>query len=193
MTKWGLLFGSIVKCGAFHRNLSSKALLLAGLSIILPFFTCGYAPQGYISNRTLKYGLRTIAAMSCLGNGYSGNHLIKTKTAGQISLYILAIAFPSFITTIPMTNIKICVILIGKYFYMCYYIIVRREHYMKSYSSREVIKMLKADGWYEVNVFGHHQYKHPTKKGRTTVKHPDKNIPLPTLKRIEQQSGLSFK
>lgn len=23
---------------------------------------------------------------------------------------------------------------------------------MKSYSSREVIKMLKADGWYEVNV-----------------------------------------
>ena len=25
---------------------------------------------------------------------------------------------------------------------------------MKSYSSREVIKMLKADGWYEVNVTG---------------------------------------
>lgn len=26
-------------------------------------------------------------------------------------------------------------------------------------------------GWYEVNVEGsHHQYKHPTKKGRTTVK-----------------------
>ena len=23
---------------------------------------------------------------------------------------------------------------------------------MKSYSSREVLKMLKADGWYEVNV-----------------------------------------
>jgi len=31
---------------------------------------------------------------------------------------------------------------------------------MKSYSSREVIKMLEADGWYEVNVVGsHHQYK----------------------------------
>lgn len=65
---------------------------------------------------------------------------------------------------------------------------------MKSYSSREVIKMLKADGWYEVNVVGNqHQCKHPAKKGRTTVKHPDKNIPLPTLKRIEQPSGLSFK
>ena len=45
---------------------------------------------------------------------------------------------------------------------------------MKSYLSREVIKMLKDDGWYEVNVEGsHHQFKHPTKKGRTTIKHPD--------------------
>lgn len=35
---------------------------------------------------------------------------------------------------------------------------------MKSYSSREVIAMLEADGWYEVGVTGsHHQYKHPTK------------------------------
>lgn len=64
---------------------------------------------------------------------------------------------------------------------------------MKSYSSREVIKMLKADGWYEVNVTGsHHQFKHPTKSGRTTVKHPDKDIPLKTLQRIEEQSGLKF-
>ena len=64
---------------------------------------------------------------------------------------------------------------------------------MKSYSSREVIKMLKADGWYEVNVVGsHHQYKHPVKKGRVTVKHPDKDIPLKTLKSIEEQSGLKF-
>ena len=49
---------------------------------------------------------------------------------------------------------------------------------MKSYSSREVIKLLAEDGWYEVNVVGsHHQYKHPTKPGRVTVKHPDKDIP----------------
>lgn len=64
---------------------------------------------------------------------------------------------------------------------------------MKSYSSREVIKMLKADGWYEVNVVGsHHQFKHPVKKGRVTVKHPDKDIPPKTLKSIEKQSGLTF-
>jgi len=50
---------------------------------------------------------------------------------------------------------------------------------MKSYSSREVIQLLKADGWFEVNVVGsHHQFKHPTKKGRVTVKHPDKGIPV---------------
>ena len=65
---------------------------------------------------------------------------------------------------------------------------------MKSYSSREVIKMLKKDGWYEMAVVGsHHQYKHPTKKGRTTVKHPDKDIPIDTLKSIAPQSGLNFK
>ncbi len=65
---------------------------------------------------------------------------------------------------------------------------------MKSYSSREVIKMLKEDGWYEVAVVGsHHQYKHPTKKGRTTVKHPDRDIPVDTLKSIASQSGLNFK
>lgn len=36
---------------------------------------------------------------------------------------------------------------------------------MKSYSSREVIKLLKTDGWYEVSVTGsHHQFKHPIKR-----------------------------
>lgn len=64
---------------------------------------------------------------------------------------------------------------------------------MKSYSSREVIKMLIADGWYEVNVVGsHRQFKHPSKRGRVTVKHPDKDIPPKTLKSIESQSGLRF-
>ena len=65
---------------------------------------------------------------------------------------------------------------------------------MKSYSSREVIRMLKADGWYEVNTEGsHHQFKHPTKKGRTMVKHPTKDIPRKTLDSIERQSGLTFR
>ena len=64
---------------------------------------------------------------------------------------------------------------------------------MKSYSSREIIQALKAEGWYEVHVTGsHHQFKHPVRKGRVTVKHPDKDIPPKTLKSIERQSGLKF-
>ncbi|MGN0956433.1 type II toxin-antitoxin system HicA family toxin [Megasphaera sp.] len=64
---------------------------------------------------------------------------------------------------------------------------------MKSYSSREVLKILKADGWYEVNCEGdHHQFKHPTKPGRVTITHPKKDIPVKTLKRIQQQAGVIF-
>ena len=64
---------------------------------------------------------------------------------------------------------------------------------MRSYSSREVIKMLKADGWYEVHCVGdHHQFKHPTKKGRVTVPHPVKDVTQFVLKRISEQSGIVF-
>jgi predicted RNA binding protein YcfA (HicA-like mRNA interferase family) len=35
---------------------------------------------------------------------------------------------------------------------------------------RDVLKLLNEDGWYLVSTEGsHHQYKHPTKKGRVTV------------------------
>jgi len=64
---------------------------------------------------------------------------------------------------------------------------------MKSYSSREIISILEADGWYEVNHEGSHkQFKHPTKKGRVTVNHPVKDMNIKTLKSIERQSGLKF-
>jgi predicted RNA binding protein YcfA (HicA-like mRNA interferase family) len=60
--------------------------------------------------------------------------------------------------------------------------------------SREVIKLLKADGWYEVNQVGSHkQFKHPTKLGRVTVVHPDRDIPKGTLRSIERQSGLKLR
>jgi predicted RNA binding protein YcfA (HicA-like mRNA interferase family) len=49
--------------------------------------------------------------------------------------------------------------------------------------SRDVIKVLKLDGWYEVNQVGSHkQFKHPTKRGRVTVPHPNRDIPVGTLK-----------
>ncbi|SIR77566.1 Predicted RNA binding protein YcfA, dsRBD-like fold, HicA-like mRNA interferase family [Moraxella cuniculi DSM 21768] len=60
-------------------------------------------------------------------------------------------------------------------------------------SSKAVIKLIKADGWYEVksNSGSHRQFRHPTKKGKVTVPHPRKDIPLPTVKSIMRQAGLS--
>lgn len=64
---------------------------------------------------------------------------------------------------------------------------------MKSYSSREVMKQIEADGWYLVKVTGsHHHYKHPVKSGKVTIKHPSKDVPSKTLKSIALQSGLTF-
>jgi len=64
---------------------------------------------------------------------------------------------------------------------------------MKSYSSGEVIALLKKDGWYLVGCIGdHHQFKHPSKKGRVSVPHPVKDIPLGTLKSISRQAGVTF-
>lgn len=60
-------------------------------------------------------------------------------------------------------------------------------------SSRDVIRALLKDGWYEVNCVGdHHQFKHPTKKGKVTVTHPVKDIPLKTLRSIEKQAGIKI-
>ncbi|MDO4280802.1 MAG: type II toxin-antitoxin system HicA family toxin [Peptococcaceae bacterium] len=64
---------------------------------------------------------------------------------------------------------------------------------MKSISSRQILKMLKADGWVEMRVRGsHHQLRHPVKKGIVTVKHPIKDMPPKTVRSIERQSGLKF-
>lgn len=58
-------------------------------------------------------------------------------------------------------------------------------------TSQEVIRMIEADGWYLVAVKGsHHQFKHPTKPGRTTVPHPRKDLPIGTLNSIKKQAGL---
>jgi predicted RNA binding protein YcfA (HicA-like mRNA interferase family) len=61
-------------------------------------------------------------------------------------------------------------------------------------NSRDVISVLKANGWYEVAHEGSHkQFKHAKIVGRVTVPHPRRDIPIGTLKSIEKQSGLKFK
>lgn len=58
--------------------------------------------------------------------------------------------------------------------------------------AREILKKLKADGWYEVEQRGSHvQLKHPSKPGKVTVPdHGSKDIPTGTLKQIMKQAGL---
>jgi predicted RNA binding protein YcfA (HicA-like mRNA interferase family) len=64
----------------------------------------------------------------------------------------------------------------------------------KSLSSREIIDRLKADGWELVNVKGsHHQFRHPAKPGRVTVPHPERDLPIGTIKSIEAQAGLKLR
>jgi predicted RNA binding protein YcfA (HicA-like mRNA interferase family) len=61
-------------------------------------------------------------------------------------------------------------------------------------NSRDVISALKADGWFVVNQVGSHvQFKHGRKKGRVTVPHPSKHVPVGTLRSIEKQAGLKLR
>ncbi|KAA0571121.1 type II toxin-antitoxin system HicA family toxin [Azospirillum sp. Sh1] len=61
-------------------------------------------------------------------------------------------------------------------------------------SSREVISLLKADGWREVSHEGSHKhFKHPTKEGRVTVPSPARDLPPGTIKSIERQSGVKLR
>jgi len=60
-------------------------------------------------------------------------------------------------------------------------------------NSTEVIRRLKRAGWVEVHTKGSHvHFKHPERSGKVTVPHPRKDLPLGTLKSIEQQSGLKL-
>ncbi len=57
---------------------------------------------------------------------------------------------------------------------------------------RNVLKLLKGDGWFLIGTEGsHRQFKHPTKKGRVTVPgKPNDELPPGTLNSILKQAGL---
>jgi predicted RNA binding protein YcfA (HicA-like mRNA interferase family) len=60
--------------------------------------------------------------------------------------------------------------------------------------SREIIRRLKDDGWFEVAQVGSHkQFKHATKPGRVTVPSPRKDVPMGTLRSIEKQAGIKLR
>jgi predicted RNA binding protein YcfA (HicA-like mRNA interferase family) len=62
---------------------------------------------------------------------------------------------------------------------------------MKVYKVKEVIKMLEDDGWIRLKYRGdHRQYKHPTKKGKVTVRgKPNEEIDQFLLNSIWKQAG----
>lgn len=73
--------------------------------------------------------------------------------------------------------------------------LIQTKSSMKTVKVSEIIRRLKADGWYLANHDGtsHRQYKHPVKKGKVTVNgglSDDRSGFL--LKSIEKQSGLKF-
>jgi ycfA family protein len=71
---------------------------------------------------------------------------------------------------------------------LTYVIIILLGGYM---SSKEIIKMLEADGWILRAVEGsHHHFKHPSKKGKVTVPHPNKDLHIKTVNSILKQAGL---
>jgi predicted RNA binding protein YcfA (HicA-like mRNA interferase family) len=64
---------------------------------------------------------------------------------------------------------------------------------MKGYSSREVKRILEANGWFIVHIVGDHfQFKHPTIKGKVTLTHPVKDVAIHIMKDIEKKTGLKL-
>ena len=63
---------------------------------------------------------------------------------------------------------------------------------MTSYSSKDVIQILLKDGWTVKRQRGSHvQLEHPTKKGKVTVPHPNKDLPMKTVQTIMKQANLN--
>jgi hypothetical protein len=58
-------------------------------------------------------------------------------------------------------------------------------------SSSDLIRLVEKDGWVIKSVNGsHHHFKHPTKKGKVTIPHPRKDLPIGTVNAILKQAGL---
>lgn len=56
---------------------------------------------------------------------------------------------------------------------------------------REILKILRRDGWYEIDQSGSHlQMAHPTKPGKVTIPKHSGDIRPGTLNSIYKQAGL---
>jgi predicted RNA binding protein YcfA (HicA-like mRNA interferase family) len=59
-------------------------------------------------------------------------------------------------------------------------------------NSRELIRLIEADGWRLLRVTGsHHHFKHATKPGIVTIPHPKRDLPIGTVKSIKRQAQVN--
>ncbi len=76
---------------------------------------------------------------------------------------------------------------------MCHAVYNERGMILKNDSSKDVIKILKDNGWFEIScVRDSHQFKHPAKQGKFTITRSVKDIPMKTMQSISKQSGVTF-
>ncbi|AJA42786.1 toxin (endogenous virus) [Clostridium phage phiCTC2B] len=58
-------------------------------------------------------------------------------------------------------------------------------------NSKEIIKIITKDGWFEVRQRGSHkQFKHQIKQGTVTIPYHNKDLDIKTLNSILKQAGL---
>lgn len=58
-------------------------------------------------------------------------------------------------------------------------------------NSRDLIKLLEADGWTLRSVKGsHHIFRHPSKPGHLSVPHPKKDLGTGLVHQLLKQAGL---
>lgn len=62
---------------------------------------------------------------------------------------------------------------------------------MVEQNSRKLIAAIQREGWVLVGTTGsHHHFKHPTLRGKLTIPHPKRDLPLGTVRAILKQAGL---
>ena len=60
--------------------------------------------------------------------------------------------------------------------------------------SAQIIKIIEKDGWEQCHQKGSHcQFKHSIKKGRVTVPHPKKDLPIKTVMSIFKQAQIAWR
>ena len=69
------------------------------------------------------------------------------------------------------------------------YIDTQQEWVLEDRSTR-LIRIFQQDGWVHASTKGSHwQFTHPTKPGRVTIPHPNKDIPHGTVASVYRQAG----